>query len=104
MAGEPDTNVLKLTAKIVSAHIGRNQVSADVLPELIQSVHRSLAAARMAGADESAREAASLASAVPIRRSVFPDYLVCLEAGNEMIPVFGTTSVQSVDKAAHFRP
>ena len=39
MADEADTDVLRLTATIVSAHIRNNQVAADVLPELIQSVH-----------------------------------------------------------------
>ena len=84
MAGEPDTNVLRLTAQIVSAHISRNQVAADVLPELIQSVHRSLAAAHMADVEDPALEPAPLAPAVPIRRSVFPDHLVCLEDGTEL--------------------
>ena len=84
MAGEPDTNVLRLTAQIVSAHIGKNRVAADALPEVIQSVHRSLAAAHMAGVDNPAPEPAPLAPAVPIRRSVFPDHLVCLEDGMEL--------------------
>ena len=45
MADELDTDVLRLTAKIVSAHVGKNQVAVDALSELIQSVHRSLATA-----------------------------------------------------------
>ena len=68
-ADEADTNVLRLTVTIVSAHIRNNQVAANTLPELIQSVHRSLATAGMA---ELEPEPALLTPAVPIRRSVFP--------------------------------
>ncbi len=68
--------VLKLTAKIVSAHIGNNQVTAEGLPELIQSVYRSLAMSGVAKAP-----AEPLVPAVPIKKSVFPDYIICLEDG-----------------------
>lgn len=79
MAGEADTDVLRLTAKIISAHVGNNQVTVAALPALIQSVHRSLA---MAGTSEPAP--APLTPAVPIRRSVFPDHIVCLEDGAKL--------------------
>ena len=79
MADEANTGVLKLMAKIVSAHIRRNQLAAAVLPELIQSVYRSLAAA---GTSQPAP--APLTPAVPIRKSVFPDHIVCLEDGMKL--------------------
>ena len=79
MTGESDTDVLRLTAKIVSAHIGNNQVAPDALPNLIEAVHRSLATA---GTAEPAP--APLAPAVPIRKSVFPDHIVCLEDGKKL--------------------
>ena len=79
MADESDMDFLRLTAKIVSAHIGKNQVAANALPELIQSVHRSLTTV---GTAEPA--AAPLTPAVPIRRSVFPDHIVCLEDGKKL--------------------
>jgi len=81
MASNSDTAVLKLTAKIISAHVGNNQIAVDALPELIQSVHRSLAKTGMA---EPAPAPAPLTPAVPIRRSVFPDYIVCLEDGKKL--------------------
>ncbi len=81
MANESDTAVLRLTAKIISAHVGNNQVAVAALPELIQSVHRSLATA---GTAEPAPAPASLTPAVPIRRSVFPDHIVCLEDGKKL--------------------
>ena len=79
MAGASDTDVLRLTAKIISAHVGNNQVTVAALPALIQSVHRSLAAA---GTAEPAP--AALMPAVPIRRSVFPNHIVCLEDGAKL--------------------
>jgi predicted transcriptional regulator len=81
MAGESDTDVLRLTAKIVSAHVGKNQVAVDALPELIQSVHRSLASA---GTAKPAPAPAPPMPAVPIRKSVFPDHIVCLEDGKKL--------------------
>ncbi len=81
MAGEPNADILRLTAKIVSAHIGKNQIAPDALPKLIQSVHHSLATA---GVAEPAPAPAPLTPAVPIRKSVFPDHIVCLEDGKKM--------------------
>ena len=81
MTGESDTDVLRLTAKIISAHVGNNQVTVAALPELIQSVHRSLAAA---GTAEPAPAPVPLTPAVPIRKSVFPDHIVCLEDGKKL--------------------
>ncbi len=79
MAGELNTDVLELTAKIVSAHIGKNPVSADALPGLINVVYRSLA---MVGVTEGAP--LELTPAVPIHKSVFPSYIVCLESGRKL--------------------
>ncbi len=79
MADESKADVLGLTAKIVSAHIGTNEVTVAALPELIQSVYRSLATA---GTAEPAP--APPTPAVPIRRSVFPDHIVCLEDGKKL--------------------
>ena len=81
MADKTDTDVLRLTAEIVSAHVGKYQVTVDTLSELIQSVHRSLA---MAGTVEQASAPAALTPAVPIRKSVFPDHIVCLEDGKKL--------------------
>lgn len=71
MASDTDTNVLRLTAKIVAAHVGNNLVAVQAMPELIQSVHRSLATA---GAADPAAAPAPPTPAVPIRQghSVLP--------------------------------
>ena len=71
---------IEMTADIVSAYVGNNTVTASDLPSLIQSVHRALSGIS-SGAE--AAEAAPKEPAVPIRRSITPDYLVCLEDGRK---------------------
>ena len=73
------TNILGLTAQIVSAHVANNAVSSDALPGLIQDVYKTLL---NVGAD--ALPAERPAPAVPVKKSIFPDYLVCLEDGKKL--------------------
>jgi len=81
MSDQLSADLLGLTAQIVSAHVSSNQIGTDALPSLIQSVYRSLSTAGSAGekAETPARE-----PAVPIKKSVFPDYIVCLEDGKKL--------------------
>ena len=79
MSDKPTSNVLTLTAQIVSAHVAKNQLSVDALPSLIQAVYRSLATA---GEVEIKPEAQL--PAVPVRKSVFADYIICLEDGKKL--------------------
>ena len=79
MSDQGSADVLKLTAQIISAHIGKNQVAADALPSLIQAVYRSLSTA----GDVEAAPAAQT-PAVPIKKSVFPDFIICLEDGKKL--------------------
>jgi predicted transcriptional regulator len=80
MAEHPaNTNVLGLTAQIVSAHVSNNSVSPDALPSLIQEVYRTLA-----GVGREVGEAERPQPAVPVKKSVFPDYIVCLEDGKKL--------------------
>jgi predicted transcriptional regulator len=74
------SEVIEMTADIVSAYVGNNSVSAADLPALIQSVHRALSSVS-AGAE--AVEAAPKEPAVPLKRSITPDFLVCLEDGRK---------------------
>jgi predicted transcriptional regulator len=71
--------VLGLTAQIVSAHVSNNAVSRDALPDLIQQVFTTLMAA---GTEQAEPE--RLQPAVPIKKSVFPEYIVCLEDGKKL--------------------
>jgi predicted transcriptional regulator len=72
-------SVLALTAKIVSAHVANNAVQSDGLPSLILQVYNALA---NAGTD--APEPERPQPAVPVKRSVFPDYIICLEDGRKL--------------------
>jgi predicted transcriptional regulator len=74
------TEVIEMTADIVSAYVGNNSVAAADLPALIQSIHRALTG--ITGAAEVA-EVAPKEPAVPVRRSITADYLICLEDGRK---------------------
>ncbi|MDP6803944.1 MAG: MucR family transcriptional regulator [Rhodospirillales bacterium] len=80
MAETPDsTELLELTTEIVSAHVGNNTVAVNDLTQLIQEVYRSLA---QVGAGSVAPERPQ--PAVPIKKSVSPDFIVCLEDGKKL--------------------
>ncbi len=70
---------LGLTAQIVSAHVTKNAVSVEELPSLIREVYKTLASV---GEVVAAPEAPK--PAVPTTKSVFADYMVCLECGKQM--------------------
>ncbi len=78
-----DTLILKLTTDIVAAHVSHNHLTADALPELIKSVYASLVTVSTGGAAASAA-AERPSPAVPIKKSVFPNYIVCLEDGKHL--------------------
>ncbi|MBE7211064.1 MAG: MucR family transcriptional regulator, partial [Gluconacetobacter diazotrophicus] len=79
MAEENGQNVLGLTAQIVAAHVSNNAVDADNLSALIRQVHQALSTVGQA-----VPEAEKPQPAVPVKRSVFPDYIVCLEDGKKL--------------------
>ena len=74
------TNLIALTAEIVSAYLSNNPVAASDIPALINQVHSAL----IRVSDGSAVEAPDvLKPAVPPKRSVTPEYIVCLEDGKK---------------------
>ena len=73
-------DILSLTTRIVAAHVGKNPMPVGDLPRIIDEVYRSLSAL---GASPSAA-AKRPAPAVPVKRSVTPDYVVCLEDGRKL--------------------
>ena len=75
---QPD--ILALTTQIVAAHVGRNQLPLGDLPKLIGEVYRSL---QGLGSGQAATEARP-EPAVPIRKSVTAEYIVCLEDGRKL--------------------
>jgi predicted transcriptional regulator len=75
------TKIVELAAAIVSAYVANNPVSQPDLPKLIQDVYRTLAG--VSGGAAEAFEPVELKPAVPIRKSVHPDHIVCLEEGKK---------------------
>ena len=73
--------LLSLTTDIVSAHLANNTVPLEELPALIREVYRSLAAIV---APAAAAPADRPVPAVPVRKSVTPEYLICLEDGKRL--------------------
>jgi predicted transcriptional regulator len=76
---EPSAPLLRLTTDIVAAYVGRNAVPTAEIAQLISAVHAALKSA-----GQEARGAAPLKPAVPIRKSITPDYLICLEDGKRL--------------------
>ncbi len=72
---------LHMTTEIVASFVASNPVSADELPDLIRSVHRTLVGLR---ADGGATPDERPKPAVPVNRSVHNDYIVCLEDGKKL--------------------
>jgi predicted transcriptional regulator len=81
MADTPaDSDFIELTAQIVSAYVGNNTVPAGEIPALINQVHAALS--RVSGtAGEAAAE--PLKPAVSLKKSITPEYIVCLEDGKK---------------------
>ena len=70
---------LELTTEIVSAHVSNNSVSLNELPNLIQDVYKTLVAVGTASVKPERPQ-----PAVPIKKSIFPDFVVCLEDGKKL--------------------
>ena len=74
------SELLEMTADIVSAYVGNNSVSANDLPSLISNIHAALSQVST-GVVEVEPEVKE--PAVPIRKSISPDFLICLEDGRK---------------------
>jgi predicted transcriptional regulator len=73
-------DLLRMTAEVVAAFVRNNSISTGDLPTVIGTVHKTLA-----GLDgEHSPEMEPQKPAVPVRRSVTPDYIVCLEDGKKL--------------------
>ncbi|NWG46606.1 MAG: MucR family transcriptional regulator [Alphaproteobacteria bacterium] len=77
---QPVTTLRRVT-DIVTAYLARNQVGATDVPGLIKDVHAALSALPVAAVPV---QTEALRPAVPVRKSVFADHLVCLEDGRKM--------------------
>ncbi len=79
----PDNNdsddLLGLTEKIVSSHVSNNSVASADLPELIRAVYAALGNVSTAG-----EAAPTPEPAVPIKKSITPNFVICLEDGRKL--------------------
>ncbi len=74
-----EIELLDATTEIVSAFVSKNSISKTQLPDLMASVHSTLL--KMVSGDPAPEQ---LEPAVPIKKSVTPDYIVCLEDGAKL--------------------
>jgi len=80
-SGDPTSaDLLRMTAEVVAAFVRNNTVATTDLPAVIGAVHKTLA--NLDG--ERSGEAEPQKPAVPVRRSVTPDYIICLEDGKKL--------------------
>ena len=80
MTDKPNVSeLLELTTEIVAAHACNNTITPGDLPQLIQDVYKTLVVVGMAPlAPERPR------TAVALKKSIFPDFIVCLEDGKKL--------------------
>lgn len=74
------SDLIELSADIVSAYVSHNALNAGELPRLLTEVHTTLSSLQSAPAPAPVEE---LKPAVPVRKSITPDYIVCLEDGKK---------------------
>jgi predicted transcriptional regulator len=72
--------LLRMTAQVVAAYVSNNPVPAAQLAEVIRAIHASLAGLEGNGAMSAGGES----PAVPVKKSVTPEYIVCLEDGKKL--------------------
>lgn len=72
-------SILEMTTKIVSAYVGNNSARVEDIPELIREIQNTLL-----GLGVPAAETDQPVPAVPVKKSVTPDYLICLEDGRKL--------------------
>lgn len=73
--------LLRLASEIVAAYVSKNALSAAELPAMIRTVHNTLNELDRGEPFENAQD---LTPAVPVKKSVTPDYIICLEDGKKL--------------------
>jgi len=72
--------LLRMTTEVVSAYVGNNAVNENQIPDLIQAVYGSLEGLT----NRSGATPTSQKPAVAVKKSVTPDYIICLEDGKKL--------------------
>ncbi|AOG04613.1 MAG: MucR family transcriptional regulator [Bosea sp. (in: a-proteobacteria)] len=81
MADNEGSDYIELTADIVSAYVSNNSVPASDLPALINDVHAALS--RVVSGVAPVVPAEAPRPAIPVKKSITADYLICLEDGKK---------------------
>jgi len=71
--------LLRMTTDIAAAYVSNNAIASPQLPEVIKTIHTSLLALQGAAAGPE-----GLTPAVPIKKSITPDFIICLEDGKKL--------------------
>jgi predicted transcriptional regulator len=82
-SGPGSTDFVALSAEVVSAYVTNNSVPVAELPALVASVHAALVGIAARATNPASQTPEVLSPAVSIRRSVTPDYLICLDDGRK---------------------
>ena len=80
MPDSSSTNYVELAADIVSAYVSNNSVASSDLPALLADIHGALV---RVGSGTAEVQSESLKPAVPIKKSITPDYIICLDDGKK---------------------
>lgn len=72
---------LRMTSDIVASFVANNKVAAEQLPDLIRTIHKTVA--NLAAGDD-LRAAEKPKPAVPVNKSVHNEYIICLEDGKKL--------------------
>jgi predicted transcriptional regulator len=73
--------LLRMAAEIVTAYVGGNNLPSGQIPDVIKTVHAALTGLV---SDSSKPAATQQKPSVPIKRSVTPEYIICLEDGKKL--------------------
>lgn len=76
-----DNDLVEISASIVSHYVSHNAISANDLPKLISEVHAAVKGLSATAPAEAAE--VELKPAVSVRKSITPDYIICLEDGKK---------------------
>lgn len=79
-SGVSDAELLHMASDIAAAYVSHNNLSAEQLPDVIKTVHATLSSVGRVPVED--RDNSK--PAVPVRRSITPDYIVCLEDGKRL--------------------
>jgi len=80
MTDPEDIDALEMTVEIVSSYVANNSVQSGQLPELIKSIHATL----ISLTNTAPAPVEKLEPAVPVNKSITPEFLICLEDGAKL--------------------